>query len=87
MADGFRDIGYFTRLFYQTHNNLAKIIRKEERILNERHQFVAINWGWDGTGDYDAETGKTIWYNTATINWQGYDTFRYMLYGFTSITE
>ncbi len=47
--------------------------------------FVAINWGWDGYGDYDKNTGATIWYNTATINWQNYDRLKYILYGFEAI--
>ena len=87
VVDGYKDIGIFTRMFYQKHNNLAQVIKKEERILEDRHQFVAINWGWDGTGDYDSGTGATIWYNTSTIDWRGYDTFKYMLYGFEVINE
>lgn len=87
VADGYKDIGIFTRLFYEKHNNQGQILKKEERILNERHQFIAINWGWDGTGDYDQTTHATIWYNIQTINWRGYDTFRYMLYDFKAINN
>lgn len=87
VVDGYKDIGIFTRLFYQKHNNQGQVLKKEERILDERHQFIAINWGWNGTADYDQTTKETIWYNTATINWRGYDTFRYMLYGFKAINN
>lgn len=87
VADGYRQLQIFTRIFYQKHNNLAQIIKKEERILQGYQNYVAINWGWDGTGDYDSSTGKTIWYNTETIDWQGYDTLKYMLYGFEAIAD
>ena len=85
VADGFRRIITFRRLFYQKHNNLGQIIKKEERVMEADRNFVAINWGWDGYGDYDKNTGATIWYNTATINWQNYDRLKYILYGFEAI--
>lgn len=56
-------------------------MRRTDIVLSYRG-YVAINWGWDGLGDNDQETGATIWYNTATIDWMGFDTFKYMLYGF-----
>lgn len=85
VADGYRRIGTFRRIFYQKHNNLGQRQYKEERVLESEQNYIAINWGWNGTADYDMSTGATIWYNAASMNWQGYDTFKYMLYGFEKI--
>lgn len=85
VVDGYRRIGTFRRIFYQRHNNSGQINRKEERVLESEQNFFAINWGWDGTADVDSTTGSTIWYNAATIDWRGYNVFKYMLYGFEAI--
>lgn len=81
VADGFRYLRVHTKYHYIKYNEEGDILRRTDIVLSYRG-YVAINWGWDGLGDNDQETGATIWYNTATIDWMGFDTFKYMLYGF-----
>ena len=42
-------------------NNYGEI---QYRTIEEydNTDYVAINWGYDGNGDYDISSGSTIWY-------------------------
>lgn len=57
-------------------------------LIVEHESFVAINWGWDGSGMYSGT--EPIWYNADVINWTvGSHTFTSvdgMVYGFAKIS-
>lgn len=69
-------------------NSLTQGPQYKTETLYESESFVAINWGWDGTGMYSGT--EPIWYNADVINWTvGSHTFTSvdgMVYGFAKIS-
>ena len=57
------------------------------RSVTEESTFVAINWGWNGSGNVNTTSGETIWYNMFT-NWiaGGYN-FTYLQYAIYNFAE
>lgn len=69
-------------------NSLTQGPQYKTETSYEYESFVAINWGWDGSGMYSGT--EPIWYNTDVINWTvGSHTFTSvdgMVYGFAKIS-
>lgn len=49
-------------LKYQVRNNNYGEIQYRTIEEYDNTDYVAINWGYDGNGDYDISSGSTIWY-------------------------
>ncbi len=59
----------------------------ETYTTTEISRYLAINWGWDGSGDSDA-SGNTIWYNMATpwiVSSYNFNDKNYIVYNFAAI--
>ena len=69
-------------------NSLTQGPQYKTETSYEYESFVAINWGWDGSGMYSGT--EPIWYNADVINWTvGSHTFTSvdgMVYGFAKIS-